>query len=239
MQATLLLAPASEPQDKDRSKTLAWAAIIGVRNVALTIFAASVPFMVIPWLPRSKFGALPYMHTSARRVSAMVSMLGRHRSSLAGARFVDLGSGDGIVVVAAAHAGMRACGVELNPVLWAVSIARAELSGVGYAAAASSAVSRALGRPAGSTPPGSARFEIGNLLNTPVGGMDVVMVFGVAPLMPSVSAKLASELAEGSLVVMNRFRLPGGDGWVMEDEADNMALYRVTGEVKRRLSERA
>ena len=55
--------------------------------------------------------ALPYLPTSMRRVNLMFSRL---PAQIAGKRFVDLGSGDGVTVIAAAHRGMEGFGVEVR-----------------------------------------------------------------------------------------------------------------------------
>ena len=126
--------------------------------------------------------------------------------SLSGLRLTDLGSGDGEVVVQAASEGMAASGFELNPSLVAISKLRWALARVSAA------------------PGGSARFVIGNLLEAPIGGEDVIMVFGVPPLMPLVADKLAKEAKDGSLVFCHRFPLPG---WTHIREGDGCLLYRV------------
>lgn len=125
---------------------------------------------------------------------------------VAGLRLSDLGSGDGEVVVQAARAGMVATGYELNPSLVAISRLRWLLA-----------------RPSAEKG-GSARFVIGNLLEAAIGDEDVIMVFGVPPLMPMVAKKLEREAKAGALVFCHRFPLPG---WTPVQQGDGCLLYRV------------
>lgn len=74
-------------------------------------------FFIVPWLPRRIFGALPWMPTVAHKVEAALDVLSTHYGPLPGKRFVDLGSGDGVAVIAATRRGMLSHSVELNPSL--------------------------------------------------------------------------------------------------------------------------
>jgi hypothetical protein len=240
----------SESPGPEQQNKVAIGVLRVVGNLAVGITVLAAPFVIIPWLPRHRFGALPYLNTSAKRVAMAMSLIesavGKGRlgvvASGAGAprarRFMDLGSGDGVIAVEAARRGMQASGVELNPVLVGVSWIQAELSGVGYVAHALRNLSRSSEPSAASSvadvPPGgkTARFWVGNLFHTRLQEYDCVMCFGVAPMMPALSNKLGSDLSEGSLVVMNRFRLPEEDGWEIDGEVDTIAIYRVTSTVK-------
>lgn len=239
------------PSSASKQNTVALGVLRVVGNVAVGITVLAVPFVVIPWLPRHRFGALPYLNTSSKRVAMAMSLIenavGKGRlgvvvsgnSAPRARRFMDLGSGDGIVAVEAARRGMQASGVELNPVLVGVSWLQAELNGVGYVASAVRGLTRPVWAPGqGPRAPGAvqggstARFWVGNLFATSLQGYDCVMCFGVAPMMPALSHKLGAELKVGSLVVMNRFRLPELDGWEIDAEVDTIALYKVTSRVK-------
>lgn len=59
------------------------------------------------------FRGAPYVPTHKRTVTAALDMLPLDRGDL----IIDLGSGDGAVLVAAAKRGYRAIGYDLNPIL--------------------------------------------------------------------------------------------------------------------------
>jgi SAM-dependent methyltransferase len=62
----------------------------------------------------------PYVPTHKPAVEQALSMLGLPKGSV----ILDLGSGDGVVLKAAAQRGYRAIGYEINPILCAVSYLR-------------------------------------------------------------------------------------------------------------------
>ncbi len=62
------------------------------------------------------FGA-PYAATREKHMNIMIDLLGLTKED----KFVDLGSGDGRFVIAAAKKGVKSCGYEMNPILVMVS----------------------------------------------------------------------------------------------------------------------
>ena len=119
------------------------AATSSKNNVALAIIGAPLlltvaasPFLIIPAFRR--LGAIPWMVTPngiVKKAVAKVVERSRARSTAPAVRtgrkrFVDLGSGDGRLVIAAAEAGYDATGIELNPVLVGMSYVSAWRAGV-------------------------------------------------------------------------------------------------------------
>lgn len=147
--------------------------------------AALAPFHIVPWLPRRTFGALPWIQTSARRVNRALDALPQAFVQR-GRYFVDLGSGDGVAVIAAAKRGMIAHGVELNPTLVGISKLLAWHGGVSD----------------------RATFQLGNLFDHKVARYSVVMVYGVVPLMPRIAAKIEAEALSPVYVISHKFPMP-------------------------------
>src|SRR5690606_2054100 len=83
-------------------------------------------------------------------------------------RLVDLGSGDGVTVIAAARRGASAHGIEFNPDLVALSRRRAKAAGVG----------------------GRATFERGDIFESDFSDATVVTLF----LMPELNLRLRPAL---------------------------------------------
>jgi SAM-dependent methyltransferase len=178
---------------------------MGLGGFVVAATAAIVPFMLVPWLPRRIFGALPWLPTSERRVKRALDAL-PSAFTQPGRRFVDLGSGDGVAVIAAAQRGMAARGVELNPTLVLVSKLRAWRRGA------------------------KAEFVLGNMFSFPLHDDDVVMVFGVVPLMARIGEKIERELQGPVYVLSNKFALPADpwDKW-LEQTVDGVRIYRKPG----------
>jgi hypothetical protein len=104
--------PDKEATPSQSGKTVAY----GLAGAAAIGCALAVPFLVVPWLPRKVFGALPWLPTSAARVNLMLDFVPAHVVQ-PGRKFIDLGAGDGVAVIEAAKRGMISVGVELNPTL--------------------------------------------------------------------------------------------------------------------------
>jgi SAM-dependent methyltransferase len=113
---------AQRPADPDAQGGVTFAKVaVGAFAGCLVVgMLAAVPFLAVPWLPRRRFGALPWVPTSVAKIDALLQSLPAS-CVRRGARFVDLGSGDGVAVFAAAKRGMYATGIELNPTLVAMS----------------------------------------------------------------------------------------------------------------------
>ena len=190
--------PTDTPSTAGRAATLA----LGGGIAIYALLAA--PFLITPWLPRARFGGLPYHASSTARVRAALDAL-PPRLARPGARFVDLGSGDGVAVLEAARRGMRAEGVELNPTLFLLSALRGMAQRRG------------------------ASFRLGNLFDHDVSRADIVLVFGVRPIMQRLSEKLAREAPPHAIVLSRRFELPlleeGGVGYCEVAPVEGFRLY--------------
>jgi hypothetical protein len=199
--------------------------------------AAILPFLIVPWLPRHKWGSLPYMNTPRKKLAKLFDeMLPRHvntqqqlqlqlqpsRQGPPPLRFIDLGSGMGEAVIEARKRGFEARGVELNPTLFLLSSASAL---------------RQLGPRAFWQEPRLA-FRCGNMFVVDLQSYDVVMMFGVAPLMARLTHKLQREAKDGAVVVLYRFKLElppegqqqkaGGDVEIrLVEAAEELSIYTV------------
>lgn len=181
-----------ETSDSRRTTALAVAGAIGGTAVLCTVLSA--PFIVIPAFRR--LGAIPWMVTPIHITKQAISKLVQHqlaRSSsiasssvgagLRGKTFIDLGSGDGRVVIAAAQAGYTATGIELNPVLITMSYIAAWRAGV----------------------LSLVRFRMQNFWSINLKEYDAISIFGVNPVMEKLHEKLDKEAQPGTHVVCFRF----------------------------------
>ena len=136
-------------------------------------------------LPRAKFGALPYQNTPTKHISTALKLITKHTTTpLSGSSFIDLGSGLGEATLQAAPHFAKSYGVEINPTLLYASKFKAWRAG---------------------TP--NAFFSSDNLVTLPLSPYHVIFMFGVKPLLQTLTPKLRTEVKKDSLVVLYRFKL--------------------------------
>lgn len=164
--------------------------------VLLAAVVTLTPF-ALPLLAR---GA-PFVPTGRQTTEVMLNLAGLR----AGESFLDIGSGDGRIVIAAARRGSRAHGVELNPWLVAWARWRARVNGMGE----------------------RATFSCGNLWRHDCSAYDVVSVYGLGPIMRALERKLQRELKPGARVVSHAFTFPT---WQAARTQDGVYLYCVKSE---------
>ncbi|KAK8396710.1 hypothetical protein O3P69_004999 [Scylla paramamosain] len=155
---------------------LALVGVTGGAAVALSIIAA--PFVT----PALRKVCLPFVPATSQQVrNVLIGLKGRS------GRLVDLGSGDGRIVVAAAcQAQLKAVGVELNP--WLVWYSRWAAWRAGVAA--------------------STSFVTRDLWRLDLRDYQNIVIFGVEEMMLNLESKLSQELTQDSLVIACRFPLP-------------------------------
>lgn len=136
----------------------------------------------------------PYLPTFKTKLNVMFDLIRMHINQAPTKRnlkFVDLGSGDGRVVFRAAREGLfsTSVGYEINPTLHLFAQARKLLTPKYW----------------GQT----TQFKCGDLWNIQLQNYDCVAVYGLAPIMDRLGAKMKNELKTGTLVVSNVFQIPG------------------------------
>lgn len=170
---------------------------IAVLAVMLLILLAAA-FLLTPFaLPLFARGA-PYVPSGRKTIERMLDLA----LLKVGERMLDIGSGDGRIVIAAARRGIIAHGVELNP--WLVWWSRLQAKMFGFS--------------------GKAAFTCGNLWSFDTSGFDVITVYGLSPIMRRLGEKLSRELQPGARVVSHGFRFPD---WQTVREVDGVYLYEV------------
>merc|ERR1719228_1808211 len=147
------------------------AGIVGGAGLAITTIC--VPFV----LPALRAVCLPYVPaTTTQLANVSKALLGSTRSSTHPS-LVDIGSGDGRVVLQAARDGFRAHGVELNR--WLVYYSRWSAWRHGLR--------------------GQATFARQDLWKSDMSKFNNVVIFGVEQMMGQLESKLEKELVKGSV----------------------------------------
>lgn len=136
----------------------------------------------------------PYIPTKKAGLDRIMALCGE----VSGRKALDIGSGDGRIVMALARAGAEAHGVEINPFLVWWSRARIRNAGL----------------------EGRAFIHRQNLWNFDCSGYDVVTLFGITHIMKRLEKKLRKELKPGARVVSIAFKFPT---WEVADK--NEVVY--------------
>lgn len=157
--------------------------IIGGSLAAL--YAVAAPFVA----PALRKVCLPFVPATPAQIENVLTVLRRRSGTL-----VDIGSGDGRIVIAAAKKGFRAVGFELNPWLVWYSRYRAWREGVDC----------------------NTSFYISDLWKVSFSQYNNVVIFGVPQMMAQLEKKLQGDLPSTAKVVACRFPFPT---WIPDDTA--------------------
>ncbi|XP_028737861.2 ATP synthase subunit C lysine N-methyltransferase [Peromyscus leucopus] len=165
--------------DPNRLKKSNWGLLFPglIGGALVTLYAVATPFVT----PALRKVCLPFVPATSKQIENVVKMLQHRRGPL-----VDIGSGDGRIVIAAAKEGFPAVGYELNPWLVWYSRYRAWREGVH----------------------GSARFYISDLWKVTFAQYSNVVIFGVPQMMSQLEKKLELELEDDARVIACRFPFP-------------------------------
>lgn len=182
---TVLGVPCQSKNDTSQSKNKSRLGLIVTGFVGgslVALYAVTAPFVA----PALRKVCLPFVPATSVQVSNVLGAL-RARTG----RLVDIGSGDGRIVIAAAKQGFQASGFELNPWLVWYSRYKAWKEGVHHLTS----------------------FHISDLWKVSFAQYSNVVIFGVPQMMERLELKLASELSSSAKVVACRFPFPT---WVPE-----------------------
>ncbi|MBI2483799.1 methyltransferase domain-containing protein [Candidatus Uhrbacteria bacterium] len=149
-------------------------------------------FAVFVFLP----GRLPFIPSGKKSVDAILEAAG----NLQGKLVLDLGSGDGRIVIACARAGAQATGYEINPLLVWYSQRRISRVGLGE----------------------KARIAHADFWKQSFSDFDVVIFYGVVFAMPRLEKKLRFELKPGARVIASHCAFPS---WEPMTRRDMISVY--------------
>ncbi|XP_013401570.1 protein FAM173B [Lingula anatina] len=153
------------------------AVILGIfGGTFAAVYAVTVPF----FLPALRKICLPYVPATDQQITNVMRMLKGRSGSL-----IDLGSGDGRIVLEAAKKGFKSSGVELNP--WLVWFSRIQARRHGVHT--------------------QTTFFRKDLFKVNLSEYQNIVVFGVDSLMPPLEEKLYRELGDDGQVIVCRFPL--------------------------------
>lgn len=144
------------------------------------------------------FVGAPFVPSSSDRVRRMIALADIKPTELV----VDLGSGDGRILIAAAAAGARAIGIEINPVLALVT--KLKLWWHNHSA--------------------QVRVVIGDFRTFSIKDADTIFCYHLPGKMEELEKKIRAEAKPGAKIILNAFPFP-----VLKprEQADHLYVYVI------------
>lgn len=164
-----------------------------VLQLIILILLLYLSFLLIYSLLR---GA-PYAAISNTKIQIMLSLLKAKRG-----KFIDIGAGDGRIVIQAARKGLEAYGIEINPFLAVVSKNNIRKNKIK-----------------------NAHIILGDCWKHDFSTYDYVSIWGTGHMMKMIEKKLLKELKPGAKVVSNHFQFPH---WKEVKKKEDVYLYVKT-----------
>lgn len=161
--------------------------------VAVLMLLAAIYFLGRPIV----HGAI-FFPTTTRNVETMIALA----LLRAGDKIVDLGSGDGRIVIACAKRGIRAEGYEINPILVLLSRRAIRRAGVQDLAV----------------------IHWKSFWRANLAPFNVIFVYGIPYIMSDLRKKLERELKSDTRVVSHVFQIPQ---WISVEEREKVYLYKI------------
>ena len=173
--------------------------IISLLLIFLILFIILFSFLFFLFgaiLPLIFWGAI-YVPTEKERIKTII----RFAEIKPGEKAVDLGSGDGRLVIALAKAGAEAHGYEINPLLvWKArkDISKAKIENKAF-------------------------IHWKSFWQEDLSDFDVVVIYGISHIMRRLEKKLKGELKKDARVICNAFNFPN---WTQIKKEDGVYLYK-------------
>lgn len=158
----------------------------------LTLFLLSYISILLSY---SLLRGAPYAGVGKERLRTMMELLNLKRGKL----FVDVGSGDGRIVIEAANRGLTSYGIEINPLLVAISLWKIKKLKLK-----------------------NATIVLKDLWKQDFSKYDYVSIWGTSHMMKLLEKKLQKELKPGAKVVSNHFKFPN---WQPKKTKNDVYLY--------------
>lgn len=142
---------------------------------------------------------IPYVPSLPERIETMFSLI----EVSPGQKSLDLGAGDGRVVIEFAKRGLQAIGLEIDPNL--VKLANKNIKEAGFE--------------------GKAQVFEKDFWDEDFSKYDIITIYGIFDIMKRLEEKFEKELKPGTIVVSNGFRLPY---WEPFAKHKFVYVYRIT-----------
>ena len=170
---------------------------IVVGSIALVVVGILFIFMIMGLL-----AGLPYVPTNWEKIEKIIALSRVQPHE----KVVDLGSGDGRILIEFAKAGIEVHGYEINPFL--VWYSRRNIKARGLE--------------------GKAFVHYKNFWKQDLSSYDIIVIYGIGYIMKRLEEKLAIELKPGARVISSAFEFPT---WKAVSVSNGLFLYDGTGTI--------
>jgi 2-polyprenyl-3-methyl-5-hydroxy-6-metoxy-1,4-benzoquinol methylase len=147
------------------------------------------------------FTGAPFAVSSPYKIKKMLPYIVEAIGGRKNLSAVDIGSGDGRIVMALAREGLVAHGIEINPLLAMFSKIKIKAAGL----------------------QDKAFIHRASFWNSDFSQYDIVVLFGVFYIMKKLEKKLLAELKPGAIVICNHFYFPN---WTPIKQEGDIYIYR-------------
>jgi len=168
-------------------------------DTVLIIFLLFTSFLTLIYVYFlfATISAAPYVSSSKARIKKMIEIIGKPLEST----ILELGSGDGKVVIALAKQGFNVVGIEINPVLCWFSKFRIRRLGLK-----------------------NAKIINKNFWNYDLKEVDIMTMYFIPHKMKKLAKKIKREMKPGSLIISNAFKIVD---WPIQRESEGVYVYIV------------
>lgn len=161
------------------------------------ILIMAMVYVILVFLLPPVLGA-PFVPSS----NAVVEKMLQFAQAKSEERMVDLGSGDGRIVMAFAKMGIEAHGYEINPTL--VFLSRLAIRARGLQ--------------------GKAHIHWRSFMSVDFSRFDIVVIYGLPRIMKTLEPRFQKDLPPGGRVISNTFSF---QNWPADKKEDKVFLYKV------------
>lgn len=147
--------------------------------IFVLLFCLLIAFLPLIYIYYFVLSGPPYVPISDTALETFL----KHSRNIKGKRTLDIGSGDGKVVLAFAKRGAEANGVELNPLLVLISKYRLRKEK-------------------------HANVYLADFWQFDTSSFDVITMFGISHIMGRLEKKLQKEVKPGAVILVNRMLFP-------------------------------
>lgn len=167
-------------------------------SIAITLVAIAINIFILTTILLPMISGAPFVPIDTAVLKRMLALV----QVQPGEKAVDLGSGDGRIVLELARAGAKAHGYEINPFLMLAS--RRNIKNAGIAEHAS--------------------IHWKSFWKEDLSSYQIVTLFGMPHMMKRLAIKLRKELKPGARVISHQFMFPD---WPVSQQESQLYLYRI------------
>jgi Protein-L-isoaspartate carboxylmethyltransferase len=167
--------------------------------LSIIICIALIIFIITFGIPM--FTGAPFAVSTPFKIKKMLPFIVEAIGGRKNLSAVDIGSGDGRIIIALAREGLIAHGIEINPFLAWFSKIKIKAAGL----------------------KGQAFIHRESFWHSDFSQYDIVVLFGVFYIMKKLEKKLMDELKPGAIIICNHFYFPN---WTPIKQEKDIYIYR-------------